>query len=137
MDTKTMKVLLVEPRKSPREKEIGGRLEDLQKAVGGYIEAVYPFEDPVALVVNEEGKLKRLPPNRPLYDENGRLADIICGSFLVVGLGEENFIGLSDDLMQKYKEKFKDPHIFVRKSEGFRAIPVPDPKTPPRHGPKL
>ena len=36
-----------------------------------YIEAIYPYEDPVALVCNEEGKLEGLPLNRALRDEDG------------------------------------------------------------------
>ena len=45
-------------------KEIDSDLESLQHEVGGYIEAMYPDEDPVALVCNEEGKLEGLPLNR-------------------------------------------------------------------------
>ena len=37
--------------------QIGCELEDLQKAVGGDIEATYPFNEPVALLMHEEGKL--------------------------------------------------------------------------------
>ena len=65
----TMTVLLVEPNQHPRPVEIGTELEDLQGAVGGYIEVVYPFDEPVGLVMNEEGKLDGLPLNRALRDE--------------------------------------------------------------------
>ena len=47
-----MKILVIEPEKNPVVKEIDGELESMQKVVGGSIEAVYPFDDPVALVVN-------------------------------------------------------------------------------------
>ena len=50
-----MEVLLVEPGKEARIAEIGGDLKSLQAAVGGYIEATYPFDDSVALVCNDEG----------------------------------------------------------------------------------
>ena len=33
--------------------------------------AIYPYEDPVALVCNEEGKREGLPLNRALRDEDG------------------------------------------------------------------
>ena len=49
---KNMSVLLVEPEKYPRPVEIGTDLEDLQKAVGGYIEVTYPFDENVGLVMN-------------------------------------------------------------------------------------
>ena len=55
MKIETMKVLLVEPEKEPYVKEISSGLSSLQKELGGYIEAVYPFEDPVAIICNEEG----------------------------------------------------------------------------------
>ena len=49
-----MTVLVVEPEKTPYPQEIGTDLEALQKAVGGYIQAVYPYEEPVAIIVNVE-----------------------------------------------------------------------------------
>lgn len=50
----------------PCETEINSGLEALQKAVGGHIQAVYPYEDPVAIVCNEEGKIMGMPLNRRL-----------------------------------------------------------------------
>ena len=52
-----MDVLIVEPEKVPRMASITGDLNSLQQVVGGYIEAVYPYDDPVAIVCHEEGKL--------------------------------------------------------------------------------
>ena len=46
----TIAVLIVEPGKEPYMKEIDSGLESLQHEVGGCIEAIYPYEDPVALV---------------------------------------------------------------------------------------
>ena len=56
-----MKVLLVAPNTEPRAVEIDGSLASMQSLVGGLIEAVYPFSDPVALICNDEGKLTGLP----------------------------------------------------------------------------
>jgi len=53
----TMNVLLVKPFMYPQAVQIGCELEDLQKAVGGDIEATYPFNEPVALVMHDEGTL--------------------------------------------------------------------------------
>ena len=83
-----MNVLVVEPYKEPYEKEIDPGLESLQHEVGGDIEAIYPFDDPVAVICNDEGKLEGLPLNRSLRDEDGEIYDVLCGTFLVVGLGE-------------------------------------------------
>ena len=97
-----MKVLMVEPGKVPYETEIEGGLESLQEAVGGSIQAVYPYDDPVALICNEEGKLMGLPLNRSLTDENGEIYDIIAGNFILTGLSEDNFGDLSPELMEKF-----------------------------------
>ena len=109
-----MKVVIVEPYKKARIEDIGRELEDLQEVVGGYIEAVYPFDDPVALVVNGEGKMNGLAPNRALYDERGNVYDIICGTFFVCGLGLEDFDSLTDALAKKYLKRFGKPEDFLR-----------------------
>ena len=49
---------MVEPGQYPRVERIGSDLASLQKAVDGYIEAVYPYDDPVALICGEEAKLE-------------------------------------------------------------------------------
>ena len=109
-----MRIIRVQPEKVPEIVTAPADLGRLQKEVGGYIQAVYPFEDPVALVCNDEGKLNGLPLKRAVYDEYGRIYDIIAGTFLVVGLGEEDFCGLSDDLLQKYMDMFREPEQFVK-----------------------
>lgn len=105
-------VLVVEPGMAPYVKEIDSGLKSLQSEVGGWIEAVYPFEEEVALICNEEGKLSELPLNRALMDEDGDIYDIIAGTFLVVGLGEEDFCSLSDEYIKKFSERFKRPEKF-------------------------
>ena len=79
-------------------------LESLQHEVGGYIEAVYPFEDPVAVICNEEGKYNGMTLNRALRDENGEIYDVLAGQFIIAGLGEESFDSLSEELIEKYKK---------------------------------
>ena len=122
--SETMNVLLVEPERHPRPVEMGTKLEDLQAAVGGFIEVVYPFEDDIGLVMNEEGKLEGLPLNRALRDDDGDIYDVIAGPFLVVGLTDESFGSLSPEQMAIYEEKFHSPEIFIRLGRGIMAIPV-------------
>ena len=117
-----MKVLIVEPGKSPYEAEIEGGLEAMQAIVGGNIEVTYPFEDPVGLICNEEGKFEGLPLNRALFLEDGRPYDIIAGTFFVAGLDEEDFADLPQDLMDKYMERFRDPEVFIRSGDRILAI---------------
>jgi len=103
----TIRVLVVEPHKAPYTAEIPAGLAALQEKVEGLIQALYPFDDPVAVICNDEGKLLGLPWNRPLFDENGDIYDIITGTFLVVGLTEDDFGSLTDELIQKYTEVFR------------------------------
>lgn len=100
-----MKVLVVEPQKPCRVQEIES-LADMQQLVGGDIEAVYPFQELVALVCNSEGKLLGLPMNRPLLDKDYLPYDIIRGTFFVAGLGQENFVSLTDEQIQRYKSLY-------------------------------
>lgn len=108
-----MKVIIVEPHKKARVEEIGRELEDLQQIVGGWIEAIYPFDDPVALVCNDEGKMNGSELNRALYDDRGQVYDIICGTFFICGLGLEDFDSLTDDLVKKYLKRFGKPEDFL------------------------
>lgn len=104
-----MKVLVVEPGKKPCAQEIDSGLRSMQEVVGGYIQAVYPFEDDVAIVCNEEGKLMGLPPNRPLYDEDGRVYDILVGTFFVCACPPEaeSFQSLTEEQIEKYAKIFR------------------------------
>lgn len=67
-----IKVVLCEPGKLARTATIEASLERYQKIVGGYIEAYYPFEEPVCIVCNEEGKITGLPLNRAVYADPNR-----------------------------------------------------------------
>ena len=121
-----MTVLVVEPLKAPYLKTISGELKSLQKEVGGLIDATYPFEDRVAVVLNDEGKLNGLMPNRGLYNNDGNLYDIIAGTFLVVGLAEESFCSLSEEMSAKYMEKYKTPEMMVCINGQLGMLPVPE-----------
>lgn len=125
-ESRKMEVLLVQPGMYPQKATIGTELKDFQDAVGGTIAASYPFDDPVAIVYNDEGKLTGLPLNRALRDEDGRMYDAVAGTFLVVGLGEEDFASLSPELAQKYEKQFHQPETFLKLGNRLLVIPVPD-----------
>ena len=124
-------VLVVEPMKEPYVKEIAPGLHALQAEVGGDIAASYPFDDPVGLVLNDEGKFIGLDLNRSLRDEHGEIYDIVAGTFLVVGLGPENFVSLPPDMIQKYTEQFKRPELFASINGQIVSVPV-EPENPLR-----
>lgn len=92
-------VLVVEPGYLPYEKEING-LSEMQATVGGYIEAIYPYEEMVAIVCNEEGLINGLPFNRSVEVGYGG----VFGTFFVCGLSEDSFCSLSPEQMKHYKQ---------------------------------
>ena len=102
-----MNVLMVEPGKAPYETQIGDDLQSMQALVGGYIQAVYPYEEPVALIANESGKLDGLPLNRALRDSDGDIYDIVAGNFFIAGLGENDFTDLPHELAERFAEQFR------------------------------
>lgn len=102
-------VIKIVPNEKPELVEIENNLHSLQKEVNGYIEAIYPWEDPVALICNEEGKVNGEPLNRFLYSDDGNVIDVIAGTFLVAGLTKQNF-GSIGEYAEKYMDIFKRPH---------------------------
>ena len=67
--TEIISVLLVEPGKYPRMIEIEDSLEAMKRVVGGDIEEFMPYEDDIAIICNEEGKMNGMSPNRAIYSE--------------------------------------------------------------------
>ena len=117
---------MVEPGKAPYETQIGDDLQSMQALVGGYLEAVYPFEQPVALVCRESGKLDGLTLNRALRDSDGDICDIVAGNFFIVGLGESDFTDLPHELAEQFAERFRQPELFLREGDKIAAAPMPD-----------
>ena len=107
-------VIAVEPEKKPYVEEIPHTLESLQKEVGGDIQVIFPYDDPIAIIAAESGKLMGMPFNRALRDEDGNIYDVLVGKFLIVGLGEDNFTSIPEDLIPKYKEIFDTPEQLVK-----------------------
>lgn len=126
MEKKTRSVLVVEPQKKPYAKEIGGDLKSLQHEVGGYIQAVYPFREPVALICNEEGKLSGKALNRALRDEEGKIYDVVAGTFLIAGLGKEDFISLTPEQMEHFMQYFQTPEQFRMTNGKILVSPMRD-----------
>lgn len=105
-----------------------GSLESLQKEVGGMIQATYPWDDKVALICNDEGKLLGLEFNRPLYNADAQIYDYVVGTFLIVGLTEDDFGSLSDEMIEKYTRMFRRCYGLLEDEDGKRYIVCMKPK---------
>jgi hypothetical protein len=126
MKEEQINILLVEPRKAPRRATIENNLKSLQAQVGGYIECVYPWEDLACIICGEESKLQGLPLNRGLFDEDGKLYDIIAGTFLVAGLPKDcgEFISLTEEQFKTYEKLYQRPEQFIRIGKEILRLPL-------------
>lgn len=113
-----MKVLLVEPLKHPRPVEIPHTLEAMQELVGGYITVSYYWDDPVALVTDDDGLFKTDRLLNRVIDEYSA----IRGNFFLCGLSRDNFASLPDGLMEKYRRLFWYPEVFFPTGTGFVVL---------------
>ena len=114
MNTKEIKVLMVEPGKHPKATMLKDDLDSLQKAVSigadhqGLIEFI-SLGNNDCLLCNEEGKLIGLEGNRRL----GR--DIIVGVFYIMSEDKEgNLVSLTDKKIRYYTQLFWGPERFDR-----------------------
>lgn len=121
-----MRVLIVEPGCAPYEKEIASSLAQMQAIVGGTIQAIYPFAEPVDLICNDEAKLLGMPLNRALYDGEGRIYDVVAGTFFLCGVSPDSseFASLEDAQIQRFKRCFRCPELFAQIGGNIVAIPV-------------
>lgn len=132
-EVRTLQVLLIRTMEAPKVVEIKDELSEMQKLVGGYIQEIMPFDDEVALICNEEGKINGMPLNRAIHDEEGEIMDIIAGDFFLCSapVMSETFESLSKEQMEKYQDKFKYPEQFIQREDGIgvRSIRKKDKET--------
>ena len=96
-----LRILMVEPRKAPYEASIPHELSAMQQAVGGLIEVVRNG-DGTLIISNEEGKLLGMEGNRRIP------GDVLAGPFFVVGDAGETFRSLTEEELQRYRERFAE-----------------------------
>ena len=125
-----MRIIMVEPERSPHETELENSLGAMRRCVGGNIEVVYePGGRDAALICNDEGKLLGLPLNRALRDEEGEIYDIIAGTFFICGAppDNENFTSLTDEQVDYWLKRFAKLEFFVRVNDKVICVPVEEP----------
>ena len=96
-----LRILMVEPQKAPYEASIPHELTAMQQTVGGLIEVVRNG-DGTLLVCNEEGKLLGMEGNRRIP------GDVLAGPFFVVGDAGETFRSLTEEELERYRERFAE-----------------------------
>lgn len=121
-----MRVLVVEPERRPEVREIDGSLKTMQGIVGGLIQTIFPFDEPVALVCNDEGKLLNLPANRGLRDKNGQMYDIVCGTFFLCNApaDSDHFASLTSEQIERYRKRFHTPEVFLGMDGHIVCLPL-------------
>lgn len=130
--TARIQVVLCEPGEKARVTSINNSLTAMQSIVNGYIEVIYPFQDPVAIICNEEGKINGMALNRALRNEEGKIYDIIAGPFFIANCSGEDFASLSKEQQEKYSMLFEYPETFLRvgtEIHSFKIEPRKDSRT--------
>ena len=111
-----LRILMVEPHKAPYEASVPHELFAMQQTVGGLIEVVRNG-DGTLLVCNEEGKLLGMEGNRRIP------GDVLAGPFFVVGDAGETFRSLTEEELERYRERFAEIEDFspqeVQATTGF------------------
>ena len=96
--------------------------------VGRIISAYSPFDDGSVIILNDTGKIDGLEFNRVVYNENGKIEDIIAGDFFICYASPDRpgFSSLPDELIRKYSELFKTPKSFIRIDGKLIIMPAGD-----------
>jgi len=123
-----IKVVMCQPGKKAFITNINTSLESLQSTVGGLIEPYY-LDENIVLWCNDEGKIRNLPLNRAILDEEGKIIEVIAGTFFIAkddGSEDEDsdgFTDLSDDEANQYLERYLYPDDIFFVGNEIIAIP--------------
>ena len=118
-------ILKIAPGHKPERVTIPHTLVAMQEIVGGLIQAIYPYDDPVALVCNEEGKRLGLDLNRAVRDPaTNEVLDIISGTFFLCGLSQDDFCSLSEQQIIHYSKLFQHPELFLNLDNMLMILPM-------------
>jgi len=92
-----MRVIIKEPGKAGHVIEVKNELEELQRIVGGYIEAVPLFPN-LVVICNEDGRLQGLPYNCELC------GIMFVGTILLAGVDGPEF----DDVPMEFADLIEE-----------------------------
>ena len=88
-----IKVIIKEPGKKPRSTNISDSLQNLQRTIGGYIEAV-PISKDCVVICDEEGRIKGYPYCCNICGIN------FFGTIIVCGVSGDEFADIAIDFQQ-------------------------------------
>ena len=74
------------------------------------------------MIVDEEAKLTGKQLNRALQDETRNIYDIVAGTFLIVGLSEDDFCSLNNEQIEKFSRLFQTPELFIMWEDGIIVL---------------
>ena len=114
--TDEIQVVVVEPMKSPYKKTIPNTLDAMNDLVDGYIEIITIGKTEtggtIAITLNEEGKLLKLPMNKVIHGKNG--ADVLVGTFFITAYNMKgDNTSLSDADCDRMIKKFKGMEVYL------------------------
>ena len=122
---KVIEGLIIEPNQFPRKLRIENELTAFQKAVKGYIECI-DLPNGATLICNEEGKINGEPLNRILYDDTGKVVDIVAGNMVIVGFDAESgeFTSITEKQAEEATEEFMQPDMFFRTKDNIHMVNI-------------
>ena len=102
-----VRAMILEPGKHAEVRYICPKKIDA--LVDGRPEFSTPFKG-ICVAVNEEGKIKGLPLNRSLVDEDGDILDIYAGTMVILGsTDKEEMCSLTDEQVVFLLAEFGEP----------------------------
>ena len=121
MNDNRLRILVAEPGKPPRVREICGGIPAIGEIVGGELEELCPFADTVSIVRGRRGDELRLPLNCLLKNGSGQPVDAIRGTFVVVGTDHGQYVSLTDTQILRYLDEFSRNRVSLVKGKRFPA----------------
>lgn len=101
-------VMIVEADKHPYMAAIPKEEGCLGNVIGGKA-GVLKINEEVGIVYDVEGYERGREPNRIFYNKEGEPGDILCGTFVVVGIREGNITSLTVEKAGRYFSEFYEP----------------------------
>lgn len=74
------------------------------------------------MVCDEEGKICGKDLNRAVYDKDGKMMDIMAGTFFICDCSGESFGSLNKEQQERFTKQFLYPENFIRINGEIKAL---------------